>query len=373
MEKFLSLDELVTFSKEGKEETINWVLPILQEGIHSFVENVDTQIRVITINGKLIPITINHTEYENAYVVSNYFPICFWKEQLLQCKGIKKWLQEGLRRCAGAFLRKVKINKVIVVNNWLFPTSLHPKLSKTEVLKITQLLVAQFPDHAIVFRNVDMHECADLASFLKETKYRLMKTRNVFIYNPSRKESFSSKVHYHHRRDLRLLEQLGYEIIRSEDLKEQDLERVIKLYQNIYLSQYTKYSPKYTPKYLKHLIEQKIIDIVAIKKEGRIDGSFGCFEKNGQMITTFFGYDKTLQSKAEIYRLLTVLILKEAEKRNLILNDGSGSASPKKFRGMVPFLEYTAIYDHHLGWSRKLFWALSAFAMNRFVYPKMKE
>lgn len=371
MEKFLSLEELSAFSTN--QETINWAVPMVKDGTNSFIENVDTKIHVISINGKLIPISVNEKEYENAYVVSNYFPICFWKEQLSNKTGLKKWVQEGISTLSGLFLKWIKINKVVVVNNWLFPTNLHAKLSKIEVVKITKLLVDQFPDHAIIFRNIDMHACSELAKHLDETKYRLMKTRNIFIYDPGKKDTFSAKVNYHHRRDLRLLDKLGYEVVNSESLTEEDLKRIIELYQGIYLNGYTKYSPKYTVHYLHHLIEKKIIHIVGIKKEGKIDGCFGSFEKDGQMITTFFGYEKNIETKAELYRLLTVLILKEAEKRNLILNDGSGSASPKKYRGMQPFLEYTAIYDRHLPWARQIFWALSKFAMNRWVYPKLKE
>src|SRR5206468_1590252 len=147
-----------------------------------------------------------------------------------------------------------------------------------------------------------------LIQHLRQCEFRLLPTRSVFFYDPSKKEELSSKVQYHHRRDLKLIEKEGYEVLRNGDLKETDLPRLLELYRKVYMEKHT---------------------------------------------------------SCGLYRMLSVLLYKESEVKNLALNDSSGGDDTKKWRGLKLFDEYVAIYDRHLPLRRRLFWKTVDIFLNK--------
>ena len=368
-----SIDQLVWPDTEEGRHARDFLLPMIKEGVQAYIHNVETKLYLLQVNSHLIPITVNEREYNNSYLTSNYFPIKFLQERL--SKNSSRWqqIQKPFITGAGLLLKGMKINKVVIVNNWLLTTNIYPNLSEDEIHALTDYLIKRYPDHALIFRSLNTRKCSALATCLEKQRYRLIYSRHVFIYDPEQKQKFSSKVLYHHRRDRRLIDTDGYEVIHSELLNEKEASHLLELYNELYLTRHTSYSPQFTKKYLQNASEKGFLRLVCLKKEGQIHGVIGFHERDKTLITPFCGYDQSKGEANHLYRMLTVLAIDEAEKRDIILNDGSGGAAPKQYRGMRPFPEYIALYDKHLPALRRLFWGMAEKMVKRFALSKINE
>jgi hypothetical protein len=368
-----TIDQLEWPKTHEAELTRAHLLPMIKEGVQKYIRNVDTQLYLLQINKTLVPITVNSREYNNSYLTSNYFPIKYLEEQLTKKKSFLSHVQKPFIKGVGLLLKGIKINKVVIVNNWLMTTNIYPTLSDLEIKALTAHLVKQFPDHILIFRSLNTLKCSQLAQNLEEQHFRLLFARNVCIYDPEQKIHFSSKVFYHHRRDRRLISEEGYEIVRFDKIGSDEIDKLLQLYHELYLKRHTHYSPHYTVAFLKEAVEKRILQLVGLKKEGEIKGVIGFYERKETLIAPFCGYDQTKEDAGHLYRMLTILAIDEAEKRNIILNDGSGGASPKQYRGMKSFPEYIALYDRHLPCHRRFFWAVAEKMMKRLALDKINK
>lgn len=255
-------------------------------------------------------------------------------------------------------MKLLKINKVVNINNWLFTTNIYSALSDEQLDRMTTFLEKQFPDHLIMFRNLDLCTSSAKIEGLKKRGYRLIRSRHVMVYDPSQKSTFSPKVRYHHRRDRKLIEKEGYLIFREQELTKKDFPHLLALHRKVY-HHYTKYSPDYTETFLEKGIQEQWLHVIGLKKQGEIHGVIGYFLREGVMTIPFFGYDSHQGQSNHLYRMLTALILEEAEKQKVLLNDGSGGEAHKSYRGLKAYPEYIAIYDQHLGSFRRMFWRIA--------------
>jgi len=346
-----------------------YLLPLIKEGVTPYISNVTTKIYLVACEDIFLPITVNEEEYENSYVASNYYGLCLYEEWLAQKHPIFLKCHSCLLKMGKKMMKWVKINKCVLLNNWLMTNNLPIDISSTTLTKIVAFLAEKFPHHVIIYRNLG----TSLLRAPKESKFHILKTRQVYFYDPSKKGELSAKATSHHRKDRHLLEKHGLTFFQSEDVTEKDLPRLLALYEKVYVQKHTSYSPRYTEKFLKNALEQQLFRFIGVKKEGRIDGIAGCFTKEGTMIVPFFGYDIDSCYSGELYRLLTVLILEEAERQKVILNDSSGGEKTKKYRGLKPESEYIAIYEHHLPWLTRSFWAALVGIIYLMTLPTKKR
>jgi len=348
----------------------SYLLPMVKEGVKAYISNVETNLYLLRINATILPLTVNDRQYDNSYLTSNYFPIKYLEEQNSKRRGLLKPILRSLIQSVGLFLKGIKINKVVIVNNWLLTTNIYPKLTAKEINALTDFLSLRFPDHLLVFRSLNTRKCGELTQWLEDKHYRLMFARNVCIYDPEQRENFSSKVFYHHRRDRRLIQEEKYEIVRYETLTQEEIKRLLQLYGELYLKRHTQYSPHFTAKFLKEAQEKEILQLVGLKKEGTIFGVIGFIEREKTLIAPFCGYEHATEEAGHLYRMLTILAIDEAEKREVLLNDGSGGEAPKHYRGMKSFPEYVALYDRHLPVHRRLIWNLAERIVRRVSHKR---
>lgn len=348
------------------------LVPMMENGVESYIENVRTNLYLVLLDSHIFPITVNETEYENSYVASNYYFIQMLREEAERKGSFLYPLKRFFIQSLGQIFKGMKINKMVMVNNWLLTSTIYPNLTEGQLLELTQFLTTHFSDHLIIFRNLEDKSHASMLSSLKELNYRSIMSRYIFIYDQNKKNDFSSKVNYHHRRDRRLIQAEGYQIIldKSENLKK--IPRLIQLYRNIYHEKHTSYSPSYTNKYLQLAIEQGFLKIVTLKKEEEIDGVLGFFQRENAMLVPFFGYD-TEKEVNHLYRILTQMAIDEAESQHLLLNDGSGGEKAKLFRGLDPVREFVAVYDRHLPFYRRFFWSFSEKMVEKITAPLLAK
>ncbi|MCH9608731.1 MAG: hypothetical protein S4CHLAM45_13120 [Chlamydiales bacterium] len=325
----------------------HFFLPLLKEGVSSFVSNIETTFYLLKVDDLIFPLTVNEMEYDNSYLTSNYFLISSRQE-----RGYQSFFHRGLVTAAGGFLKGVKINRSVLVNNWLLSAATFPQISLKQLRHMTEFLVDRFPSHTLMFRNLFQEQ---LLPF-HHLKYGINKTREVYCYDPG--FGLDKKARYHHRRDHRLISKLGYHILRGEELQGKE-ERIIDLYNQIYIKKHTNYSPHYTEKFIKSVFKSSFFSITALEKEGQIDGVFISYRRDKSMSVPFFGYQLECDYTQQVYRMLTILAMGEAKQKGLFLNDGSGGTVTKAQRGMRPFSEYIAFYGRHLSHIRRAFWALA--------------
>lgn len=347
-------------TEDGKKAK-EYLNALIKNGASPYLKNVSTNLQLASCNEVFLPFTINEKEYENSYITSNYYGIKFYEENISRKYPLLARLQKPLLVLGGKVLQLSKVNKAIFLNNWLMTNSLAPNITNEELQAILSAIIKKFPDHTIFFRHVDTRVKKALLASLKNSQFHLMKTRDVFHYDPEDTSTNTYSMRKTGRKDLRILEKHNLELVSSEEIQETDYARILELYEMIYVNKYTKYSPRYTEEYLKITHKSKMIHYVALKKDGQIVGYFSYFIYNNSVMNTLFGYDITVPYSHDLYKVLTRLVIEESYNHGLIVNDGSGGDVAKLKRGLKPSSEYMGLYCAHLPMPRRLLWNTVAF------------
>lgn len=334
-----------------------FLTPLIQRGVSKYIENVQTDMRVLVMDGLVLPITINEAEYENSYVCSPYsYFISYAKESIdFLSQAWLYHLMNTLLAGAGKVLRQLHVNKVIVVNNWLYSTNLYPQTQPYQVMRIAQFLEQVFPDHAIVFRCVDRYTNPICFQTLQQMGFEFIAARQIFFLDPHDHSLLESRIF---KSDMKLLKNSGYEIIDGEQLTESEIPRVLELYRELYIQKYSTLNPKFNENFMRLVLEQKLLQFKALKKNGRIDGVVGYMQRNGKMYCPFFGYDSQVPKEVALYRLLSTLLMLEAYNHCLFFHQSSGASMFKKIRKAQSCIEYLAVSYKHLNITRHLPWKL---------------
>lgn len=335
-------------------------VPMLKEGVTKYVANVKTQLYLLAFDDIVLPLTLNDKEYENAYVASNYYAVPMMREQISA-----SWARP-LISVVDHLFRWMKANRVVMVNNWLFSVNLYPPLTPVQVAQIGNFLRQEFADHIIMFRNVNE---GAVKEGLAAGNFQVMGTRHVWLYDP--KVPINYRMRRHQNKDLKLFEKHPYTVITEAEMTPSDAARLVELYAQVYIDKYTPYSPHYTQAYLEKALTEGWLHFLALRKEGKIDGVAGYHIKGDMMGVPFFGFEKASPIARDLYRMLNVLTIKEAEKRGLVLHMSSGAGETKKCRGMRSHPEYTGLSVSSLPFHRKAFWGGVGWAMGRLVFPRL--
>lgn len=362
-----NINQLPWSNTDDGDYAFRYLLPIITHGAYSFIDNIKTEVRALVIDGIVVPITINDGQYENSYVCSPYTHyVSYAKAELNALKNRR--LEATLSfviDLLGVVLKGCRINRVVQVNNWLLSTNLYPEISTDQIEVISAFLKERFPGHAIVFRSVNTFSNETIQKALIEIGYRMVAGRQVYILPRDAFKTMKSKPKKILGKDLKLLETSGYQWCDHQSINENDLPRILDLYNQLYLDKYSILNPQFNREFLKLAWREQALKLFVLKKNGHIDGVVGYFSRNAVMTTPFFGYDLSLPQKLGIYRMLSAKLILEADEQGLVLNQSSGAAEFKRCRGAVPYLEYNAVYIKHLPFLSKLGWRLVEFLANK--------
>lgn len=339
----------------------NYLYPLIKEGVSTYISNVSTKIYLLSYKELFLPITVNEKEYENSYIASNYYALKFYQENISKKHPFLSKLQKPFLFLGKQSLKMLKVNKTIFLNNWMMTNSPAPYISMQDLRPMVDFLKAEFPSHLIIFRHVDTCMKKDLLNALKNNKFHLLKTREVFLYNPHDISLQNSGFRKTCRRDLRILQKFNFTIVPNDEIQESDYPHMLALYEMLYIGKYTKYSPQYTLKFIKMTHQSKMVAYTLLKKEGVIEGFFSYFVYQNGMMNCLFGYNVDSPQSHEIYKVLTRLILEKSNELGLLYNDGSGGDAAKAMRGLKTSLEYMGLCNDHLPLPRRLLWNGIAF------------
>jgi hypothetical protein len=332
------------------------------------VRNVQTQWMAVSIDGLILPITINHGEVGNSYVVSPFSHfVTYAIEELRELKlpnleHILSVLLNGL----GALLRWGEVDKIVHFNNGFVSTNLHPNLGFADLKATTKTLEQRFPNHVIAVRSVHSYRFSRLPEFLLDCGYRLVPARSVLFVDTTSGD-FQRKVDF--KRDAKLFNSSGYNIRKLEQPKPKELERVCELYGLLYLEKYSYQNPQFTPTFLALGLQTDWLEVFVLERDGRIDGVLGFYQRDDSLTTPIVGYDTQLPLETGLYRMLTGFLLLEAERRGMQVHASSGVAKFKRSRGASSAIEYTAVYTRHLPWHKRFVWAALEFLLRQIAVP----
>ena len=348
------------------------ILPMIRDGAGRYIDNVATDLRLLEIDGIALPVTVNHAEPNNAYVCS---PFCHYatyaKEELRHLPvPIFRAPLSVMISLLERILRWSNIDRTVCVDNWLVSTNLHPELTKTQLAAVTEYLIDRFPRHAVAIRSVDTRGDRQLLDNATVLGYRKIAGRRVYYQDGL---ALGPYLCTSYRRDSRLFDNSGYEVMQIHAPSEVNVDRLVELYRLLYIDKYSQHNPRFNAGFVRMAIERKLLSFFVLRKDHHVDGVVGFFVRGNVMTTPFFGYDTRLPQETGLYRMLSLLLLNVARERRLLLHASSGAAGFKRARGGVGASEYTLVQARHLTPRRRLGWGLVATLANRIGLPLMKR
>ncbi|MGK5593844.1 MAG: hypothetical protein ACSNEK_00605 [Parachlamydiaceae bacterium] len=361
-----NIDQMVWPNTEDGTYAKHFLLPLIRKGTKHYIDNIEAKINILAIDSLIIPIAIIDNNYQNSFVCSPYAHYIsyalecsehFFKHSLV--RKIVCWFVKGL----GKALQKAKINKIIYVNNWLFPTDLYFKdLNEEHIQAITHYISSQFPDYAIAFKSINEKTCPELSQALLKSQYDFIITRQVFLTDTKKEEVFKSRIF---KSDLKLLRESNYTILDKKDLTLKDSETILSLYQKLYIEKYSTLNPQIKQNFMDLILQSELLQLKAVKRNNKIEGVFGYFIRDGVMTAPLFGYTESEDSQKNLYRLLSTILTLEAKEKECLLHQSAGASFYKKVRKAEPHMEFMAVYSRHLSFLRRVPWKCLKFVMNR--------
>ena len=348
-----------------------YLTPFIEHGPLRYLANAHTELQVLLVDDVVLPITPTTFHPENSYVCSPYTHYVSYGQQefaTLRNPPVEAALRL-LFRPIGWYFRRSQLDRVVYANNWLLSTNLYPALTAAQVTAALRCLVEAFPDRAIAFRSVDERSPVALAA-LRAAGCRLVFSRSVY-YQDVASPHVQHRQHY--RRDLKHLQRTPYAVVDGADLTPADAPRLVELYNALYLRKYSYYNPQFTAAFIQLCLQQRLLEIRAFRRDGRIDGVLGYFVRHGVLTPPLFGYDTALPRALGLYRLISALTALEGQRLGALVHFSAGVGAFKRARGGVNALEYNAVCDAHLPPARRRPWALLQALMDQAAVPLIRK
>ena len=336
-----------------------YFVPLVKNGVGHYIENVNARMCILNAITHVLPVLIVDDDYENSNVCSPYgfyiLSALRYQEHFFS-SGFLRMSFEKFIKGLGKILMRGKINKIIFVNNWLFTTDLHSKdISEADIKTITTYLKEKFPQHAIAFRSINTLMNKELKNKLRDANYNLISSRQIFVTDTENQSIFKTRII---KSDLKLWKESDYDVIDLTELTGKNKERILELYYMLCIESHTKLNPQFNLRFINLALENGLLRLKALMKNGTIEGVVGFMERDNTFLCPFIGYDKNHPDKVHIYRLLSTLLLLEANKKNQLFHQSAGASFYKSIRRAVRYQEYWGIYSRHLSFNQRFTWLL---------------
>jgi hypothetical protein len=336
--------------------------------------NKATEVEFLKIaNDIYYPVTINDLEGENSFVCSPYTAYALYSKEELKSKVKSKIVQLPLLlfiKLIGQWLKFSNIDKNVQVNNFLLSTNPYPEWEGNEINEITSSIKAKYPNHAIIFRSLNIYQHQNLIERFVKNGYEKIGSRQVYIYDM---EYADWAKHNNNKHDQRIINK--QQLIKlNHDEMAMHLEEALNLYNQLYLEKYSKYNPQFTLEYFKKCHESKLMYFQGYKDQNdRLLTFSGLFLIGNTITSPLVGYDTSAPQKQGLYIHAINLIMEYKFKHQKLLNLSSGAPKFKKLRGGLPSIEYSVVYTAHLSLKRKMAWKILKFISNHIGVPLVKK
>ncbi len=351
------------------DEARRYLTPFLRDGAARYIRNADTQVYVLRVGDVALPVTAGAFNLANSYVVSPYTHyITYGQEEFATLKNPPaEALLRLLFKPLAAWFRRAAFDRAVLANNWLLSTNLYPAgLTVARVHAAVQALADAFPDRAVIFRSVDKYANPELATALTAAGAALIFSRQVYYQEVGQRAVQRT---HEYRADLKLLQRTPYTVLTADQLSAADAERIVALYDDLYLRKYSPYNPQFTPDFIRLALAERLLTIKALAHAGRIDAALGYVTRGRYITAPLFGYATALPKQLGLYRMLTALTSLDALAQGRGVHFSAGVGPFKRLRGGQAAIEYNAAYTAHLPAGRRRPWRLLQVLMDRLAIP----
>lgn len=343
------------------------------------IANVRTRMRVLDTGTQRWPVSVNDGDDPpgNGYVVSPCTAYSRYADEEIVRLG-RPLLTAPLRLLArglGLWFERARLDRLVTVNNWLLSTNVYPAgWDGGDLSEMIRFLRADYPDHALAFRSLNRRANGALMARLQALGCLAVPSRQVYLYDGRAGEAAPFLRRHNTRLDAALWRRTPYRVIDGAALDPAGLDRVVWLYNRLYLDKYSRLNPQFGARWMAVGLRDGWLTLRALQHPGgRIDGVAG-WVGNGEWLTApVVGYDTGLPASLGLYRLITRLCLQETAQRRCRLNFSSGAAHFKRLRGGAPEIEYTLVKVDHLPPARQRVWRLLQATLERVAVPLMQR
>ncbi len=340
-----------------------------------FINNLNTKFNFSIIDNNVYPVTINNHIENNSYVCSIYTAIVLYSLQEIKKinNRILRFLLKVIILILNPFLKVAKIDKIVATNNFLLSTNIFPKTSNNSFKNYFNKMIKRYPKHLFLVRSLNMHLNENLLNDLKQIGFKLVPSRQVYIFDKKVKDYTQS---HNYKIDIKFMNaQKIYKPCFLNEASISDYKRISELYFKLYINKYSEYNPIYNDKYIETSQKNKLIEYFVLRNEnGVIDAVIGFYDRDNISTAPIVGYDTDLPKSYGLYRILMAYAVNRANSENKILNLSSGASHFKTLRGGVPFIEYSAIYFNHLdNIFQKYTWKILSFILIHLAEPIFKK
>lgn len=378
------MDDRIKLFDASTIETVAWpatadgeyakkfLVPLIKNGVSHYIDNIETNLLALSIDDLVLPITINDSQYMNCYVCSPYGQYVTYAQEYIE-KIKNNWVKRPLLllvSCMGKMLRLGEINKVVVVNNWLFSINLYPHITQEQVSAIKSYLQKRFPAHAILFRSIHTYGSKALYKTFEHNHFSLIASRPIYFLKTHDESVFSSRIF---KSDYKLLRESTHEVVSDPGISFSEAQQITSLYQSVYLERHSMLNPQWNVRFVELAFNNKILNLKALRKNGRIEAVAGYYCRNGMMTSPFLGYDISLPVENKLYRLTCTVLTQEARDRKLLFHLSSGASFFKKIRKAEASIEYMAVCHKHLPFLRRVPWVVLRGLSNTLGIAFMKR
>ena len=359
-----AIDELVWPDDADHDRLRRYLVPMMHEGPRHFIDNADVDMLALKVDDRVLPVVVSRERPESACVCSPYSHyIAYAGEELGKLPDkTTVGVVRGALSFLGSVVSRLGLDRVVYVNSWLLITNPVIRLSTRQIAAITDCLTSAFPDRAIVFRNVDTVTRMPLFRTLLAGDYRMLASRKIHILDGTRCDVRRKR---NVQKDFVLLRSTPYEAVTGDELTDADIARLTEVYRMLYLERHCTLNPQLNENFFRLAIRAGVFEVHAFKRDGRVDGFSANLLQGGVLTPPAIGYDIHMSRELGLYRLVFIVLIRDALERKLPVNLSGGASAFKHHRGALPTVEFDAVYDRHLDPHRRIPWTLLRLAFSR--------
>ncbi|SFO71249.1 Acetyltransferase (GNAT) domain-containing protein [Mesorhizobium sp. NFR06] len=324
--------------------------------VRNLIANLTTKVEAFEVAGRTFPLTLNDaSEAPNCYICcpsSAYIDYAIDETRNFAARPLLRRALKALIAACAPLVKASGLDRQAQVNNWLYSTNPVPLLDRPTVASLRSVLIARFPDRAIVIRSLnDIADAATVAA-LKVEGFRMLAARQIYIFAD---RGAAPAMTHDMKRDRSRLRATPFERVGNGDFTAADYARAETLYTMLYIDKYTPLNPHYTARYIAEMHRRGIISLAGLRRPGgELVAVTGLFENGATLTQPIVGYDTSLPVGEGLYRMTMAMAQDHATARGLFFNMSAGAAEFKRRRGAVAAIEYNAVYAGHLPLRRRV-------------------
>ena len=364
----------------------DFVEELCTQGNH-FVNNAPFQVTSTEINNEKVPVIWNTSNNPQtswiASLLNSYGPYARAELELIHTPKYMRLFFAGLSYIAQLLMQMSGLGSGIFLDHWFLATNIYPSnRTANDILLAVKNLVREAADKnlnnlPIIIRSLTPIFHADIINELQQNGFLLIPTRQVWIASNLHEPSW--RRHADVKRDLRLEKKYTSqsEWVAGTDFSDDDFDRALFLYNQLYRKKYPPYNPDYSVDFFKKAVQTGFIQFYGLRlvnhsdtsSKNPLSGFVGLTRRENQFATLILGYDLKLPIQYGLYRRLMLKAFLETEKHRGILHCSAGAGNFKAQRGAQFYPEFAAIWMQHLpGYRQCIFKTLNKI-INTFITP----